>query len=425
MAARHAQAGSTLGDHDRAGHPDRVQLIPLAVLAAIIRTHHDDGRSAVEGDSEPDAQDQHTDDDILVDLSTDRYDVDPVVRGRRGTLDPATCALSIGLTVDGVQIAIVTERGVVAASYRRPTNAPTPAHQPTRAPARPSAAEKKESTSGEEDPAAERLFAAVCAGADAVLHAAGFDLDRPTGLRGIGVLVAGRIDQHAGSVECGPWQGFPLGERLAEQYDLPVALTTPAPALLASEHWRGAARGRRGVLAIDWDREINGALALGDRLLAGTTGNAGHIGHICVDPYGPKCACGARGCLQAVAGGAAICEWYSSHGGIEAGNDVTRIAHAAGRGDAIAQATLRRAGEAIGQAVAAVVTLLDLDVVVIGGPLGALGPPVLDAVGDGYAAHAALGYAAAPRVVPAVLGQESIPLGAAAAVLHPQSYRSG
>ena len=414
MAAPDALTRFSPAGDEPSGHPDRVQVIPLAVLARIIRSHQDEQRAATqEHDDEQSPEESAVDLDLLVDLPTDRYDVDPVVRNRRVSLDPADCALAIGVTTDGIQVAIVTERGVVAASYRRPSTAQSPA------PAKPTG----EPADGES--AAERMFAAVCAGADAVLHAVGFDPDGPTGLRGIGVLVAGRIDQHAGSVECVPWQSFPLVERLAEQYGLPVALTTPAPALLASEHWRGAARGRRGVLAIDWDHEINGALALGDRLLAGTTGNAGHIGHVCVDPYGPKCACGARGCLQAVAGGAAIVEWYRSHGGIEAGNDVERIARAAGRGDAIAQATLRRAGEAIGQAVAAVVTLLDLDVVVIGGPLGALGPSVLDAVGDGYSAHAALGYAAAPRVVPAVLGREGIPLGAAAAVLHPQSYRSG
>ncbi|MEJ7650050.1 MAG: ROK family protein [Nakamurella sp.] len=414
MAAPDALTRFSPAGDEPSGHPDRVQVIPLAVLARIIRNHQQEQRAATDHDDQQNPeQDPAVELDLLVDLPTDRYDVDPVVRNRRGSLDPADCALAISVTTDGIQVAIVTERGVVAASYRRPTTTQGPA------PATPTG----EPADGKS--AAERMFAAVCAGADAVLHAVGFDPDGPTGLRGVGVLVAGRIDQQAGSVECAPWQGFPLVERLAEQYDLPVALTTPAPALLASEHWRGAARGRRGVLAIDWDHEINGALALGDRLLVGTTGNAGHIGHVCVDPYGPKCACGARGCLQAVAGGAAIVEWYSSHGGIEAGNDVARIAQAAGRGDAIAQATLRRAGEAIGQAVAAVVTLLDLDVVVIGGPLGALGPSVLDAVGDGYSAHAALGYAAAPRVVPAVLGREGIPLGAAAAVLHPQSYRSG
>lgn len=419
MAAPDALTRFSPAGDEPSGHPDRVQIIPLAVLARIIRGHQQEQRTAAR-----DHDDQQSPDrdpvvylDPLVDLPTDRYDVDPVVRNRRDSLDPADCALAIGVTTDGIQVAIVTERGVVAASYRRPSTTTTTPQSP--------AAATSTGAPAAGEPAAERMFAAVCAGADAVLHAAGFDLDGPTGLRGIGVLVAGRIDQAAGSVECGPWQAFSLVARLAEQYGLPVALTTPAAALLAAEHWRGAARGRRGVLAIDWDTGINGALALGDRLLAGTTGNAGHIGHVCVDPYGPKCACGARGCLQAVAGGAAIVEWYRSHGGIVAGNDVVRIVRAAGRGDAIARATLRRAGEAIGQAVAAVVTLLDLDVVVIGGPLGTLGPSVLDAVGDGYAAHAALGYAAAPRVVPAVLGREGIPLGAAAPVLHPQSYRSG
>ena len=99
-----------------------------------------------------------------------------------------------------------------------------------------------------------------------------------------------------------------------------------------------------------------------------------------------------------------------------------RIAEAAWAGDPVAVAAFRRAGEAIGAAVADAVTLLDLDVVVVGGLLASAGSVLFNPIADGYRRHAALDYASLPRVVPAVLGADAALLGAAAAVLRPGEY---
>src|SRR6185312_13532177 len=157
-------------------------------------------------------------------------------------------------------------------------------------------------------------------------------------------------------------------------------LTEPV-ALTVAEHWRGVARGRRNVLGIALAGTVGGAVLVDGRLVLGTTGNAGHIGHVCVDPFGPPCPCGGRGCLSVLAGGAAIEQWAETHGYPGPSASAAMVAEAAQRGEPVALATLRRAGEAVGVAAAGAVTLLDLDVVVISGPVAtAGGAPLFDAI---------------------------------------------
>jgi glucokinase len=209
--------------------------------------------------------------------------------------------------------------------------------------------------------------------------------------------------------------------------------------MTVAEHWRGAARGRRNVAGIVASDRMSGGLLLGGTLVAGTTGNAGQIGHVCVDPAGPPCSCGAAGCLAAIAGGAAITAWFvgqvpgerpAREGAatwtapriLDTAWSARRIAEAAWSGDPLAVVAFRRAGEAIGAVAASAVTLLDLDVVVVGGTLASAGAVLFDPIADGYRRHAALDYAALPRVVSGFLGAEAAMLGAGAAVLRPAQY---
>lgn len=328
----------------------------------------------------------------------------PIPSGLRAT---ARCALTVVMSADWIDVAVISARGEVVAADRLSftDGAPT------------GAAEFDEALVPDE-----AAFRALTSSVDAVLHAVGLEPEEAAELAGIAVVTGGRIDPPAGSVSIGVWRAFPVRDRLAERYRLDVILLTPATALGAGEHWRGAARGRNNLLSVQLDDGIDGAVVIDGRLVTGTTGNAGHIGHLCVDPYGPPCVCGGRGCLQAMAGGVAIADWARTHGGSDPAADARQVAEAARRGDPIALATLRRAGESIGQAAAGVVTLLDLDVVVIGGPLAAFGSVLLDPITDGYHRFAALGYAAPPRVVPAVLGRDAGQIGAAAAVLFPEIY---
>ena len=150
---------------------------------------------------------------------------------------------------------------------------------------------------------------------------------------------------------------------------------------------------------------------------AGATGNAGHIGHVSVDPSGPDCVCGGKGCLEAISSGTSLASLGAAHG--FAGGDGMRVAVADG-GAAGRQIALRRlppGGEALGLAIAGAVTLLDLDLVVIGGGVAAAGPLLFDPLADGLSRYAALGFAARPRVVPALLGGDAGLIGAAAMVL--------
>lgn len=319
-------------------------------------------------------------------------------------LDIGRCALTVVVAAGRIDVAVISAQGEVVSAQRLPF------------------ADGSDAGGSDPDGQDDAAFVALTQSVDAVVHAIGLEPDEAEALAGIGVVAGGRIDQSAGAVTIGPWRSFLLRDKLSECYQLDVTLVPPATALGAGEHWRGAARGRHNVLAVLLDHGIDGAVVIDGRLVTGTTGNAGHIGHLCVDPYGPGCVCGGRGCLQAVAGGAAIADWARTHGGSDQEADAHRVAEAARRGDAVALATLRRAGEAIGQAAAGVVTLLDLDVVVIGGPMAAFGSVLFDPITDGYHRFAALGYAAPPRVVPAVLGRDAGQIGAAAAVLHPETY---
>lgn len=107
-----------------------------------------------------------------------------------------------------------------------------------------------------------------------------------------------------------------------------------------------------------------------------------------------------------------------------AGGDGTAIgvAEAANRGDVIALAAFRRAGEALGLAIAGAVTLLDLDLVVIGGGVANADALLFEPLAAAYTRYAALGFAARPRVVRASLGGNAGLIGAAAVVLAPDAY---
>ena len=104
------------------------------------------------------------------------------------------------------------------------------------------------------------------------------------------------------------WQGFPLRSRLAELTGLPTHVDNDAKALALAEGWRGAAAGVPDYLAMVVSTGVGGGIVLDGRLLDGRLGNAGHIGHVIVEPDGRPCACGGRGCLEAEASGTAIAE---------------------------------------------------------------------------------------------------------------------
>lgn len=193
------------------------------------------------------------------------------------------------------------------------------------------------------------------------------------------------------------WRGFPLRDRLAGLLGVPVALDNDAKALALAEGWLGAAVGCPDFIAMVVSTGVGGGIVLNGRLLDGAEGNAGHIGHVIVEPDGHRCGCGARGCLEAEASGTAI---------------------AAITGRPAAEATpemVERTGTLVGRAVASVANLLDLQLAVVGGSVAlGFGAEFFAAAQRELAARAQLGFSTSATVVPAGLGADGPLIGAAA-----------
>jgi glucokinase len=222
------------------------------------------------------------------------------------------------------------------------------------------------------------------------------------------------------------WRDFPLRDRLVEEFATErVLVHNDAVALAAGEHWKGAGSASAHMLAVTVSTGVGGGLVLGGALYHGASGNAGHVGHIVVEPDGPACSCGGRGCLEAIASGPntvrrALAEGWRPGPGAEP--DGRAVAAAAAAGDEVAARNLTRSGAAVGVALASCVHALDLEVAVVAGGFSQSGPIFWEALRASYGAHARLAFAAGARVVPSERPADAGLLGAAAFVLLPDRY---
>jgi len=192
-------------------------------------------------------------------------------------------------------------------------------------------------------------------------------------------------------------RSFPLRARLAAHTALDTHVDGDAKALALGEGWVGAAVGARDFLAMVVSTGVGGGIVLDGRLLDGALGNAGHIGHVIVEPDGHECGCGGRGCLEAEASG-------------------TGIRRITGRPPAEADRDRRRrTGTLVGRAVASVANLLDLRLAVVAGSVAlGYGDDFFAAAQAEADARARLSFSAGTRVTPAGLGPDGPLVGAAA-----------
>ena len=239
----------------------------------------------------------------------------------------------------------------------------------------------------------------------------------------IGIGSAGPVDAVRGlasPVNIAGWREFPLVARVRGLVPgLPVVLTGDGVAMTAAEHWLGAARGHHNALCMVVSTGVGGGLVLGGALHPGPSGNAGHIGHISVDLDGDPCPCGSRGCLEGLASGTAIARRARAAGWRPADGDAsaTGVAAAARAGDPLALAAFDRAAQALAAGIAATATLVELDVVVIGGGVAQSGDILFEPLERWLREYAALSFVRGLKVRPALLGTDAGLVGAAAAAL--------
>ena len=241
-------------------------------------------------------------------------------------------------------------------------------------------------------------------------------------LLGAGIGSAGPIAGTTGDVSplnLPAWRRYPLGGLVAETLsstgfpDLPVTLRMDGICIALAEVWLGAAQGETNVMGMIVSTGVGGGLILGGRVVAGPTGNAGHIGHVAVAGHDDRCACGARGCLEAIASGPRTVAWAREHG--FAGTTGEELA-AAAAGDDVARRAVQRSATAVGRAIASASALVDLDVVAIGGGFSHVSDDYIALVGAAVAEHSDFGFVTKTRVVASGLSGEGPLIGAAALV---------
>nr|WP_238448284.1 ROK family transcriptional regulator [Micromonospora sp. 4G55]MBM0256701.1 ROK family transcriptional regulator [Micromonospora sp. 4G55] len=187
--------------------------------------------------------------------------------------------------------------------------------------------------------------------------------------RRLGLAISGDVDRTTGLVRYSPflqWRNVPLGQRAGRITGLAATVENDVKALTAAEHWFGEGVGAESFALVTVGTGIGCGLVVHGRLVSGSHGVAGEIGHLAVDANGPSCHCGGRGCVEAIAGTQAIVRQARERTGrpeltIDAAVALARA------GDEQVAAVFARAGNAIGSGIAAVANLVGPARIVVSG----------------------------------------------------------
>ncbi len=235
-------------------------------------------------------------------------------------------------------------------------------------------------------------------------------------LLGVGMALPVPVDSRTGVISAPGllrgWDGINVAEAMSERIQLPVFVDTEANLGGLAELRTGAARGAGDTAYIRVGYSIGGSLLIGGSPYRGSSGGAGELGHVSIDPNGPACVCGNRGCLEAVAGGPALLELFREDSGIQRLRDLLLRADA---GDSGVLRAIADAGRHIGAAAATLTTLFDPDLIVVGGELAEAGELLLAPLRHELE-RASLGRRA-PAVVAGILGDRAAVLGCLATAI--------
>jgi predicted NBD/HSP70 family sugar kinase len=249
-----------------------------------------------------------------------------------------------------------------------------------------------------------------------VLDEAGLERGR---LLGTGIAVAGPIDHDSGTLHPSDvlpsWSGVDVAKEMETRVETPCYVDNDANLGALAEVTLGAGRNARFAAYVSISSGIGAGIIVDSRPYRGHRGTAGEIGHFVVDPQGPICRCGNRGCLETMASGPALLRL------VQASRDETltvkQVIELAREGDAGCRRAIADAGQVVGVVVAGLVNLFSPEMVVIGGDLGEAGDLLLDPLREAVRRDALPATAAELKVVAGELGERANLLGALALVL--------
>ncbi len=250
----------------------------------------------------------------------------------------------------------------------------------------------------------------------------------------VGVGAAGMVDTAEGVLRFAPnlvWRNLPIAARMREALGLPCQVDNDASMAAYGEYRFGAGRGYRHLLLVTVGTGIGGGIVSDGRLFRGANGFAAEIGHIIVEPGGPLCGCGNRGCWEQVAAGKALDRMGREEAREQEHSILRRLAdgdpdnvtgqlvtEAARQGDDVARHILAEVGRRLGEGIAGIVNILDPQIVVVGGGAIVAGDLLLEPARAAFR-DAVEGLEYRPRVpiVAAQLANDAGAVGAATLAL--------
>jgi glucokinase-like ROK family protein len=205
-----------------------------------------------------------------------------------------------------------------------------------------------------------------------------------TRLLGVGIAIPGLVDTTSGTLIYAPnleWRNVPLRQIFAAKFDLPIFVDNDANAAALAEHYMGTAQQADNYVSVVANAGIGAGIVLGGQVFHGITGYAGEVGHVTLDPDGPLCHCGNRGCWERLASQSALIERVQK--AIQAGEPssikvasagshglcLQAILEAARQEDAVAQNALEETGKYLGIGIANLINIFNPDLVVLCGVL--------------------------------------------------------
>ncbi len=273
------------------------------------------------------------------------------------------------------------------------------------------------------------VVARIAASVRAACELAGVSVES---VAGVGISSPGPCDPKRGVVTNAPnlpgFHDVHLTHLVSEALSLPVLLENDANAACYGEFRFGAGRGLRHVVYVTLGTGIGGGIIIDGKIYEGASGAAGEVGHIIIDPDGPPCNCGARGCVEALASGPAIAREAKRAiaegrspimAGLAGDSRPTAelVLRAAQQGDAVAREIIRSAGHSLGIGLIGVLNCLNPEALILGGGLIGLGDLYLEPAITTAKSGAFEQIMSDVTITLASLGERSGALGAAALVM--------
>lgn len=248
---------------------------------------------------------------------------------------------------------------------------------------------------------------------------------------GIGIGTPGLLDKKEGKVIYSVypgWRNVEIKKLIEEVTELPVVIDTDTNAPALGEYWFGAGKKARNLIYITIGPGVGAGIIIGGKIYQGVDGTAGEFGHTVIDPEGPLCRCGNRGCLETLAAEPSLVNRVKRS--IESGKKTTItesvskeeitpevIYKAALEGDSLAREAIAQVGRYLGMGVIGLINLLNPEFIIIGGRIIQAARLLIQSVEDVVSRYALPIPARRVRILPAYLGEDAGVIGAATLVL--------